>query len=81
MKLLFSKMLTHTGWSQDVLVEVDPRGMIVSLTAGASEGGRHGYVASRYPVCPTHTPTRISGSWPDWLKPEAVAATSCVGAK
>ena len=38
MKLLFSNMLTHTGWFQDVLVEVDPRGMIVSLTTGAPEG-------------------------------------------
>ena len=37
-KLLFSQMLTDKGWCRDVLVEVDPLGMIASLKTGSSDG-------------------------------------------
>ncbi|MYD96124.1 MAG: formimidoylglutamate deiminase [Gammaproteobacteria bacterium] len=39
MKLLFSKMLTHSGWARNALVEVGALGTITSLTTGVTDAG------------------------------------------
>lgn len=39
MKLLFSKMLTHSGWARNALVEVGALGTITSLTTGVADAG------------------------------------------